>query len=98
MSLTVAPLAARSEPAAPPDRAKVAEVARQFEAIFVRQILATARTSGFGDALGQGPGSQTFRQMRDDHFAGIAAQHSMLGLADAIEAQLMRQTPVTGKD
>ena len=75
-----------------PQRAKLAEAAKQFEAIFVRQMLATARKADFGggDVLG-GREMDTFRQMQDDRFADIAAQRGSFGLAKMIEARLAGQ-------
>jgi len=76
-------------PASDPQRAKLAAAARQFEAIFVRQMLAAARATDFGgkDLLG-GKGLDTFRQMQDERFADIAAETGALGLAGAVEKQL----------
>ncbi len=75
-----------------PRRAKLAEAAKQFEAIFVRQMLAAARKSSFGgeNMLG-GREMDTFRQMQDDRFADIAAQRGSFGLARMIEARLASQ-------
>jgi peptidoglycan hydrolase FlgJ len=69
--------------------AQLAEVSQQFEAIFVRQMLAEARKSHFGgsDLLG-GQGMDTFRQMQDDRFADIAAERGSFGLAKMIETQI----------
>lgn len=79
-----------------PDRARLAAAARQFEAIFVRQMLSQARNAGFGDDLFGGQGSETFRAMQDDHFADLAAQRGALGLAAQIEAQLARHLGAAG--
>ena len=83
------PLARLLTGPAKPQSAQLAEVAEQFEAIFVRQMLAAARKSDFGgeDLLG-GQGMDTFRQMQDDRFADIAAQRGSFGLARMIEKQL----------
>lgn len=70
------------------EREKLAEAAKQFEAIFLRQMLAAARKTDFGGDLFGGQGLDTFRQMRDDQFARITAETGTLGLAAAIEAQL----------
>ncbi len=72
-------------------RAQVAEAAKQFEAIFLRQMLSAARQTDFGgnDLFG-GQGEETFREMRDARFAELAAGTGTLGLAAAIEAQLAR--------
>ncbi|MDE8651145.1 rod-binding protein [Novosphingobium album (ex Liu et al. 2023)] len=76
------------------DRAKLAEVAKQFEAIFMRQMLAAARKTDFGgDDLFGGQAMETFRQMQDEHFADLTAKSGSLGLAAKIEAQLARFLP-----
>jgi flagellar protein FlgJ len=86
-------------PAAPsPERAELAAAARQFEAIFVRQMLAAARKSDFGGDLFGDQGTQTFRQMQDEHFADLAANRGAFGLASMIEAQLAAHVPVKVAD
>ncbi len=73
------------------DRAQRAKAAQQFEAIFVRQMLAAARKSEFGGELLGGQGLDTFRQMQDEHFADMAAQQGSFGLGKMIEAHLASQ-------
>ena len=76
------------------DRAQLAAAAKQFEAIFVRQMLAAARKTHFGDdasGLGGGQGLDTFRTMQDEHFAQIASDTEAFGLAKMIETQLSAQ-------
>ena len=71
------------------DRQKLSAVARQFEAIFVRQMLSAARKTDFdGDELFGGKGLETFRQMQEEHFAGLAAERGAFGIARMVEAQL----------
>ena len=78
------------------DRAQLAAAAKQFEAIFVRQLLAAARKTDFGgDVLG-GQGLDTFRTMQDEHFADLAADTGTFGLAKMIERQLSAQLGVSG--
>ena len=72
------------------DREQLAAAARQFEAIFVRQMLAQARKADFGEPLFGGQALDTFRTMQDEHFADIAGKTGALGLAAQIEAQLAR--------
>ena len=73
-------------------RDQLAQAARQFEAIFVRQMLSEARKSNLGgDSLLGGQGLDTFRQMQDDRFADLAADTGAFGLAKMIEAQLAAQ-------
>jgi flagellar protein FlgJ len=78
-----------SAPAGGSEREQLKLAAQQFEAIFVRQMLATARNTDFGgNELFGGEGDQTFREMRDSQFAQIASESGTLGLAKSIEAQL----------
>jgi len=76
-----------SSPATP--REDLREAAQAFEAIFLRQLLASARASDFGgNELFGGPGLEQFTAMRDEHFADIASSQGTFGLAEAIERQL----------
>jgi peptidoglycan hydrolase FlgJ len=89
----LATISANLGPQAPnPQRAKLAEAARQFEAIFVRQMLSAARKANFGgENIFGGQEMDNFRQMQDDRFADIAAQRGSFGLAKMIEARLAGQ-------
>lgn len=73
------------------DRARLAEAAQQFEAIFLRQLLSTARKANLGEDLFGGQGMQTFRTMQDEHVADLAARSGAFGLAKQIETHLARQ-------
>jgi flagellar protein FlgJ len=73
------------------DREKLAAAAKQFEAIFIRQMLGAARKASFGEGLFGGQAMQTFRQMQDEKFADIAAERGAFGMAKLIEAQLSAQ-------
>ncbi len=92
MNPVLAPISAATPPLPQERREQLAEAAKQFEAIFVRQMLAEARKTQFGgsELLG-GQGMETFRQMQDERFADIAAERGSFGLAKMIEAQLARQ-------
>ena len=72
------------------DRERPAEAAQQFEAIFLRQMLASARKADFGTPLLGGQALDTFKTMQDERFADIAAKTGALGLASQIEAQVAR--------
>jgi len=78
------------QPKAPSDREKLSQAAKQFEAIFVRQMLASSRAAKLGgeDELFGGQAIDTFRQMQDEHFADITANSGALGLAQSLETQL----------
>ena len=81
-------------------RERLAQTARQFEAIFVRQVLAEARKSHFGGGLFDegNPDSAigTFNRMQDEHVADLAADRGAFGLARMIEAQLGAQLGIAG--
>lgn len=79
-----------ASPAPLGERAQLREAAKNFEAIFLRQMLSAARDSSIRSDLFGSNGSDTFRQMRDDAFADIASERSVLGLADMIEVQMSK--------
>ena len=71
------------------DRERLAKAATRFEAIFARQMLASARKAGFDDGgLFSSQANDTFNQMMDERFADILAGSGALGFGKAIEAQL----------
>ena len=71
------------------ERERLTQAAQQFEAIFLRQMLAAARSADFGgNELFGGQGEETFREMQDSQFAQIASETGALGMATSIEAQL----------
>lgn len=73
------------------ERERLAEAAKQFEAIFVRQMLSAARKTDFGgDELFGSSGEDTFREMQDARFAELASKNGSFGVAETIEAQLAR--------
>jgi len=76
------------------ERTQLKAAAQQFEAIFVRQMLADARKARFGDdQLFSSQGMDTFRQMQDERFADIASQTGAFGIAEQLEAQLAGRLP-----
>jgi peptidoglycan hydrolase FlgJ len=76
------------------EREQLSAAAKQFEAVFVRQMLAAARKADFGgEDLFGGQALGTFREMQDNHFADVTAQTGTLGFAARIEAQLARFLP-----
>ncbi len=82
------------------DRAQLAQAAKQFEAIFLRQMLAAARKSNFGGDVIGGQGLDTFRTMQDEHFADLAATSGAFGFGAMIERQLAARfgPPTARKD
>jgi len=79
--------------AAPAPQDDLRRSAQAFEAIFLRQLLASARAADFGgEALLGGPGLEQFEAMRDEQFADIASKQGVFGLAAAIERQVAAHT------
>ena len=102
-SVGTSPLLASTAPVADPATAtardKLSGVAKQFEAIFLRQMLASARNANFGESLFSGSQAMgTFRQMQDENFADIAADTGAFGLAKMIETHLARLVPAEAVD
>ncbi|MEJ5977511.1 rod-binding protein [Novosphingobium sp. PS1R-30] len=89
---TIASTTASATTAGAADSGKLTGVAKQFEAIFIRQMLAAARKTSFGgeDSLMGGKGMDTFRQMQDERFADIASDTGAFGLGKMIETHLAR--------
>lgn len=88
---------AGSAPAIGTDREKLAQAAKQFEAIFVRQMLSTARKADFGGDLLGSQGLDTFRTMQEEHFADLAASSGAFGLGQQIERHLAAQAAPNSK-
>ena len=76
---------ARSEAA--PER-ELLQAARGFEALFLQQMLQTARAANLGDGLFEGTGSDTTNAMLDRALAESGAGRAGLGLAETIARQL----------
>lgn len=70
-------------------RLELRKAAEGFEAIMIRKMLEAARASSLAeDTPLTGGGMKQFTQMRDEHFADIAAKTGAFGFARSIEAQL----------
>ncbi|MEM7690052.1 MAG: rod-binding protein [Pseudomonadota bacterium] len=76
------------------ERLELRKAAEGFEAIMIRKMLESARASSFAeDTPLTGGGMKQFTQMRDEHFADIAASTGAFGFARSIEAQLSQHLP-----
>ena len=90
---TQSPLVARlSSPggaaAAPPtDAEKIRKASSQFEALFLAQMLRSARESAGGDSTGD-PSGQSMMEIAEEHIAQALAEHGGLGLAQSVMASL----------
>ena len=83
----IAPIHAPA-PAPSATNAPLKEVAREMEAMFVRQMLAAARSERSDDSIGAGPGTKQFEAMLDEHVASLAAERGAFGMAELIAARL----------
>lgn len=85
----IAPSAAMKPETLDAERLELRKAAEGFEAIMIRKMLESARASSFAeDTPLTGGGMKQFTQMRDEHFADIAASSGAFGFARSIEAQL----------
>jgi flagellar protein FlgJ len=69
-------------------RAGLAQAAKAFEAIFVRQLIGTMRQSSLGDELTGSSAVDQFRELADARMADSLADKGGLGIAELILAQL----------
>jgi len=96
MSTILPPVPGMATKADATDREKLHTVAKQFEAVFVREMLSAARKTSFaGDGSGagdldSGQALDTFRQLQDEHVADTTVQSGVLGLAKILEEQMAK--------
>ena len=69
-------------------KAAAAEVAQQFESMFLQMMLKTMRQASLAKGLFDGEAMQKYRDMHDQQMAIHLAQSGGIGLADVIEKQL----------
>lgn len=65
--------------------------AEGFEALFLNQVLKSARAASFGGALGDSSGLETTQSMLDMQLSDIGANRAGLGLAEAVYRQFSGQ-------
>lgn len=75
-------------PAAPPAKAELSKTAKQFEAIFLRQMIASMRAPSLGDELFGSDAANQFRDMSDARLADSMA--GQFGIAKMLEKQFAR--------
>lgn len=73
--------------AAPNDRQTLEAVAKQFEAVFLRQMIGSMRSASLGDGLLDSSASDQFRDMSDARTADAMAEKGALGIADMLLKQ-----------
>lgn len=77
-----------TSPANDKRKAEIQSMAADFEAIFVRQMLKTMRTSSLGEGLFDGQGTEQFRDMQDSKVADTMAEKGVFGIAQLLTRQL----------
>ncbi|MEW4466448.1 rod-binding protein [Parasphingorhabdus sp. JC815] len=94
---TTATPTARVAPGDANATAEIKEMAANFEAIFVRQMLSTMRSSSLGEGLFDGKGTEEFRDMQDAQLAKNMAEKGVFGVAELLTRHL-DNSGVTGTD
>ena len=74
----------------PNRNADLREVAEQFEAIFINQILKQSRETKLADDLFGSSATSTYEQLLDTETSEKIASHVNLGIADALVRQFSR--------
>lgn len=69
-------------------RAEMAQAAKAFEAIFMRQLLGAMRQSSLGDELTGSSAVDQFRELADARIADSLADKGGLGIAELLLSQL----------
>jgi flagellar protein FlgJ len=66
---------------------KLKAVARQFEAVFLRQMIGSMRQAKLSDDIMGSDATDQFREMQDSHVADDLASKGALGIADMLVKQ-----------
>lgn len=82
-----------ARPAAQDQKAQLRDVAKQFEAIFLRQMIGTMRQSGGGEGIFDSSATEQFRDMSDARTADTMAEKGALGIAEMLLRQYESRTP-----
>jgi len=80
------------------DTQKLREVAKQFEAVFLRQLIGSMRSASPGDGMFDSEATQQFRDMSDAKTAETMAGKGVLGVADLLVKQFGARIAPGAKD
>ena len=72
-------------------RASLEEVAEQFEAIFVNELMKSSRAAKLSDDILSNSGTQPFLEMMDQEFSQTISIRNSLGIAEALVQQFERK-------
>lgn len=67
--------------------AQLRQAAEGFEALFISQVLKSARAASLGEGLGESSAMQTTRSLLDTSLADAGASRGGLGIAEAVFRQ-----------
>ena len=81
------------QPSASPEKAQLEKTAKQFEAIFLRQMIGTMRQSGGGEGIFDSSATEQFRDMSDARTADTMAEKGALGIAEMLLRQYESRLP-----
>ncbi|MBT6545733.1 MAG: hypothetical protein HOL77_16990 [Rhodobacteraceae bacterium] len=65
----------------------IEEVAEQFEALLVNELMKSSRAAKLSEDLLNNSGSKPFLQMMDQELSQTVSQHNNLGIAEALIRQ-----------
>lgn len=68
-------------------QARLREAAKQFEAVFLRQMISSMRSAGLGEDILASDASNQFRDMSDARTAESMAEKGALGIAQMLLKQ-----------
>ena len=91
--MQISGVSAAGQPAAPAQKAQLEKAAKQFEAIFLRQMIGTMRQSGQGEGIFDSSATDQFRDMADARTADSMAEKGSLGIAEMLLRQYASRTP-----
>ena len=74
------------------------QAADAFEAIFVSQLIKTARAAKLADDVFGNQASDTYQSMLDDQYARKLSSSANLGIAEALVDQLGGHSPRAGEE
>ena len=93
--MQISSVSAGAQPAASAQKAQLEKTAKQFEAIFLRQMIGTMRQSGGGEGIFDSSATDQFRDMSDARTADTMAEKGALGIAEMLLRQYETRRPVT---
>lgn len=97
VTATSIPIQQSSEATALRSKERLRTASEGFEALFVTEILKSARNTSLGPSLLQSSATDTAQSMLDSKLAEVSAGRAGLGLADAIYRQFSAHIEASGE-